>query len=401
MRRALPVVLPVLALATALAAAGGACSPQGTHLTTVAGDSLPSMRALPAAGITLVAPTSSANPATVAITQPGNAVFAASGTTGGAGDFYVNVGGDNSGAFELALEGGTFLDPSTLTLVTVTAGETLYTAAIDVPRGGFGRVTFSPLSTMAWWLERGIRATTGEDAETAIAEANEAVSLYFSDNPGLVPGVDGPILWDVGAPQAGPLGPDTLAVSLVAAAVAGRAHVMGVTLETYVAALAADAADGVVDGVVEPPLAAGPTPVSAFAQLAGYPSAPIGATLAADIVSFFPSLANAAGVPAAAGAPLVARLQARDGRIFPGAPLLKEVDSPATPGSRTLTLIGEDLDRVTEVLIDGVAGAGLRVSLTSASVDASPAVPSGVPVWVTVVNAAGFRHSLLVTLSFP
>jgi hypothetical protein len=399
--RALGHLVVGVSLGLALALAGLACS-QSSHLGSFDGDTIPGPQRSLATGPGPqlgVGATSTATVTTVGLTQPGNPVYQQSGTLASDGSFHIGTS-NSAGAFDLAVTGGTYIDPATGAAVNVSLTATgqsflFLVARTSIDRGGSARVTISPLSTLAWALADGIVRVTGAAPEDAAARANRAVSLYFGANPNLVPFSRGQAVWDPGAPPPAPGLTDEAVIGLVTAGLSVRARALGTTLVELTQGLATDIADGVADGVSQPPL----TSTTAAIGLLG--RTPLGVTLAADIAAFLGSSENTSGITTATAQPLLDRLNAAGPRILGDAPLITAVASPVSPGSRIVTISGLDLDATASVFFDDHAGTNVLVaSPTTLTADAPAAVAAG-PVLVTVVNRAGFRHSFEATLTFP
>lgn len=262
------------------------------------------------------------------------------------GSFSFEVGG--SGPYALTVSGGSFLDEAT-TSVTQTAD-----LAAVVPVAGTYNVT--PLTTMAARLAQR-RMAGATPAGTAIATSNLMVGNWFgvSDILGTQPAdlTAGPIATVDAAAEYGAIlaGISQLALSLTVAS------------DQLAAALAQDAADGVLDGMDNAaPIALGAGNLSATAAQGD---------LAGAIGTFLASGANNSGLDATDFAQLIARLNNRpDELLFPltisvtPAPLTVAIDMLVQFSATALFSDNTQGDITATATWDSTVGAVASISAT-------------------------------------
>ncbi|RME74022.1 MAG: hypothetical protein D6776_05985, partial [Planctomycetota bacterium] len=339
------------------------------------------------------------------ITTPGSVL--ASGTTLSDGSFGRIPLGKFKGAVVVRSVGGLFLDPATGATVALSAAvnggvaESEWNALIAIdPKTDFGGLTLSPLSRIATAVGIGLAEYTGRGREHVAVRAHRDVSLYFGDDPVLVPRARGTVLWDTSAPLAStPTAIDrNIALGLIVAGLSVRAAARGQDLESYTDELFLDAVDGCVDGVLHPPAASSVSKIGT----ANYPDDPLGLTLATDIETFLNGPTNASGITVAQAQSFLSRIAGGGGQLVPELPRIEQVVAPLVPGQREVTIRGTRFARGAQVWFGSTAapfvvvegGTQIRAELPAGFV-------SGSTVFVTVQNPDGLRHSVEVTITLP
>lgn len=322
---------------------------------------------------------------------------------GAFGRFFLGNGADEIG---LEIQGGTF---NGFTL----GGAVVVTSTIDVELraifpAGRGRkiegITVTYLSHIATSMATGLRLYAGVDERAAINECNAAVSQYFDAGVGLdIPFTTGVRLWDTHGASVTGLTPASV-VGLVSAGFLVRQAALGIpSIDTYLELVAADAADGVADGLVHTPFVGQVQRVTDLTGApAAYPANALGDDLASDIETFLSSAANRSRLSSVSARLLLERLRASDGVVLSGVPLIDGITSPTVPGDREVTVTGESFQAGAQVYFGPTpATTSVVLSSTSLVAEAPASVQSGDQLFLTVINPSGKRHSQSATITLP
>lgn len=259
-------------------------------------------------GTVVKGPVAGAAVAAFAIVNGAMGALVGSGTTDASGSFTVSIG-SYAGPLTLQATAGTFADEATGTIMPLMSGDVL---AACIPALTAGAATtgiqLTPLTSMACARAR---ALTGGTTPANVAAANAAVGAYFSINDILRTTPMDPMVAGsgTGATQ------DQKNYGMVVAAMSQYAQSIGMTASSssLVTAMARDASDGVMDGMM------GSTGIS-LAGMGGMTSGTMQATagtsgLAAAMSTFIGSSMNKSGVPVADMQSLMDQLAASNGQL--------------------------------------------------------------------------------------
>lgn len=294
------VVTAVLAAsALLLSACGGGGSGGGT--TQPAGGTV--------SGTVVKGPASGASVAAYAITNGTMGAQVGSGTTDSMGNFTISIG-DYSGPLMLQASGGTYIDETTGTTMTMQAGDVMACAIPSVSAGATTTgIQVTPLTSMA---HSRVHHMAGGITAANITTANSAIGTYFSVGDILHTAPMNPMVVGSGSSSS----QDAKNYGMSIAAMSQYAQSIGMPNSSgIVTAMMNDAADGVMDGKM-----GGASIAMGGGMMSGsMMHADAGTTgLATAMTAFVNSAMNKSGVTMASMQPLVNQLAAANPQL-PGA----------------------------------------------------------------------------------
>jgi len=262
-------------------------------------------------GTAMKGPVGSATVTAYAISNGMMGAQLGSTTTDGAGNFSVPLG-TYAGSVMLQMTGGTYLDEATSTTMSMLPGDVMVACVPAVAAGSTTTgVQMTPLTTMA---SARAKAMTGGMTDANIATTQTAVGTYFSVTDILHTLPMNPMV--VGSGTSATQNQKNYGMSIAAMSQYARTTGMTTSSSGMVTAMANDASDGVMDGMM------GGTSISMAGMggmMGGMMSSTAGTSgLSTAMGTFVGSAMNKSGVMAADMQALMTQLAGSNGQI-PGA----------------------------------------------------------------------------------
>ncbi|MFC1708423.1 hypothetical protein ACFL59_16650 [Planctomycetota bacterium] len=211
------------------------------------------------------------------------------------------------------------------------------------------------LTSLSAFTGIGLHLITHQTYNSAIVDANQGFSDYFTVNKGngdvarvVLPITDGKRLWGPNSHQGFVLTGEVV-IGAVTAGLISRANAMGIAVDGYLDFLGADVADGVADGVLHPPLAVETALIWEVLDKSGvpldWPNHSLSEDLATDIENFIGSGADNSAIGLPALQPLLDQLRAKKGVVLPDVPFISNVVLPTRPGMSAMIRTELRVDR--------------------------------------------------------